>query len=116
MSQRGELTKKCGLIGGGVGLALFGVFGLLQGALLGGAAGLGIANHVFGANTFEVMGNELLPRIIIAASMLAGVVVSLVMFVMTGAMVGAACGFALGLIVAKGESHETQYAAQTARK
>jgi hypothetical protein len=116
MTQRGELMKKCGLIGSGVGLALFGVFGLLQGALLGGAAGLGIANHVFGANTFEVMGNDLMPRIIIAASMLAGVVVSAVMFVVTGAMAGAAGGFALSMLTTRVEVKEGEYAAETAKK
>lgn len=116
MTQRGELMKKCGLIGSGVGLALFGVFGLLQGALLGGAAGLGIANHVFGANTFEVMGNDLLPRIIIAASMLAGIIVSAIMFVVTGASVGVAGGFALSLLTGKAEVNEGAYAAETAKK
>lgn len=112
MLKRADLMKKCGLIGSGLGLALFGIFGLLQGALLGGAAGLGIANHVFGENTFEVMGNDLLPRVIIAASMLAGVVVSAVMFVVVGTVAGAAAGFALSLLVSKAEIMPGEYAAQ----
>lgn len=108
MLKRADLMKKCGLIGSGLGIALFAVFGLLQGALLGGAAGLGIANHVFGANTFEVMGNDLMPRIIIAASMLAGVVVSCVMFVVIGTAVGAVAGFALSLLV-RADAKQDEY-------
>ena len=113
MVSRGELMKKCGLVGSGIGLALFGVFGLLQGALLGGTAGIAIANHIFGANTFEVMGNDLLPRVIMAASMLAGVVVSCVMFVVTGGAIGAAGGFALSLLT-RSEAKQDEYAVQTA--
>ena len=76
---------------------LFAVFGLLQGALLGGAAGLAIANHVFGETTLELMANEMLPRMILAGSMLAGVIFSFVFFVVTGAAMGAAGGFLLSL-------------------
>jgi len=97
MVTRNELMKKCGLIGSGIGVALFAVFGLLQGALLGGAAGLAIANHVFGETTLELMANELLPRMIVAGSMLAGVIFSFVFFVITGAAMGAAGGFLLSL-------------------
>ncbi len=65
--------------------------------LLGGAAGLAIANHVFGETTLELMANELLPRMIVAGSMLAGVIFSLVFFTVTGAAMGAAGGFLLSL-------------------
>ncbi len=114
MVTRSELMKKCGLVGSGIGLALFAVFGLLQGALLGGTAGVAIANYIFGANTFEVMGNDLLPRVIMAASMLAGVVISCVMFVVAGGVVGAAGGFALSLLT-RSETKESEYAAQAVR-
>jgi hypothetical protein len=113
MVTRGDLMKKCGLVGSGIGLALFAVFGLLQGAMLGGTAGIGIANYVFGANTFEVMGNDLLPRAIMAASMLAGVVISCVMFVVAGGAVGAAGGFALSLL-RHSEAKQGEYAVETA--
>ena len=106
MVTRNELMKKCGLIGSGIGIALFAVFGLLQGALLGGTAGLAIANHVFGETTLELMANELLPRMILAGSMLAGVVFSFVFFVVTGAAMGAAGGFLLSLTQAHEKSGE----------
>lgn len=106
MVTRNELMKKCGLIGSGVGVALFAVFGLLQGALLGGAAGLAIANHVFGETTLQLMANELLPRMIVAGSMLAGVIFSFVFFVITGATLGAAGGFLLSLTQAPEKAGE----------
>ena len=71
MTTKTAIVKKCGLVGAGAGIALFAVFGLLQGALLGGTAGVAVANHIFGANTFEVMAGDLLPRIIVAACMVA---------------------------------------------
>jgi hypothetical protein len=104
MLHTSELMKKCGLIGSGIGLALFATFGLLQGTALGGTAGLEIATHLFGANTFEVMSNDLLPRAILAASMLTGAIVSCVMFISAGVAVGAASGFALSLFVSKAEA------------
>lgn len=106
MVTRNELMKKCGLIGSGVGVVLFAVFGLLQGALLGGAAGLAIANHVFGETTLELMANELLPRMIVAGSMLAGVIFSLVFFTVTGAAMGVAGGFVLSLTQAHAKTSE----------
>lgn len=98
MVTRAELMKKTGLIGGGIGLALFAVFGLLQGAALGGAAGVSIANHIFGETTLKLLANELLPRIIVVASMLAGVIVSCLVFVVAGACLGVIGGFSLGLL------------------
>ncbi len=106
MVTRAELMKKTGLIGGGIGLALFAVFGLLQGAALGGAAGVSIANHIFGETTLQLLANELLPRIIVVASMLAGVIVSCLVFVVTGACIGVAAGFLLGLLYAPAHAPE----------
>ena len=100
MVTRAELMKKTGLIGGGIGLALFAVFGLLQGAVLGGAAGVSIANYIFGETTLKLMANELLPRIVVVASMLAGVIVSCTVFVVIGACIGVAAGFLLSLLYA----------------
>jgi len=111
MTQRGEIMKRCGLVGGGVGLALFAVFGLLQGVLLGGAAGIAVANYIFGEYTFEVMAGDLLPRILLAASMLSGVLVSLVMFLVAGAGAGVTAGFMLSLFVAEAKEPELATAA-----
>src|SRR5512143_28063 len=116
MVRKGDLVKRCGLVGAGIGTALFAVFGLLQGALLGGAAGLAVANHVFGAATLELMAGELAPRVIVAASMLAGVVISFVMFVVAGAGAGAALGFALALIAAPSKADTGELAVEGATK
>lgn len=106
MVTRAELMKRTGLIGGGIGLALFAVFGLLQGAALGGAAGVSIANHIFGEATLKLLADELLPRIIVVASMLAGVIVSCLVFVVAGACLGVAAGFLLSLLYAPAHAPE----------
>lgn len=114
MIQKSVIIKKCGLIGSGGGLALFAVFGLLQGALIGGTAGIGIARYIFGAGTLEIMASDLLPRVVIAASMLAGVLVSCIAFVVMGGVIGAACGYALALAMGEGEAVEGNYTASEA--
>jgi hypothetical protein len=110
------VVKRCGLIGAGIGMALFAVFGLMQGALIGGTAGLAVANHIFGQTTLEIMADELLPRIIIAASMLTGVVLSLVAFVVGAAAAGAAFGYALALLATPAEAPKSEMAAEGAAK
>lgn len=99
MISRTELAKKCGLIGAGIGVGLYAFFGLMQGAAIGGAAGLGLANYLFGSSTLALMANELLPRVVVAASMLAGVIMSCVAFVTAGGVLGAIAGLALGMVV-----------------
>jgi hypothetical protein len=56
-------------VGAGIGLTLFALVGLLQGSMIGGAIGLGIVNSVLGGPA----GPALMSRVIVAASMLAGV-------------------------------------------
>ena len=116
MVRKAEIVKRCGLIGAGIGTALFAVFGLLQGALIGGTAGLAVANHIFGATTLELLADELLPRIIVAASMLTGVLVSLVAFVVAGAGAGAAFGYALALIATPAEAPKSDLVVEGAAK
>jgi len=77
MKTRSLYAKKFGFVGAGVGLTLFALVGLLQGSLIGGAIGLDIVNSLFS----EPAGPSLLSRVIIAASMLAGVIVSGIVFV-----------------------------------
>lgn len=99
MVTRSDLVKKCALIGGGAAIGMYAIFGFLQGAAIGGAAGVGLVNYLFGSSTMALMANEILPRIMIAASMLAGVVVSCVMFVVAGSMAGAAGGLVVSMFV-----------------
>ena len=77
-------TKKLAYMGAGCGLVLFAVFGLLPGSFLGGAMGLNIAGIIFGTP----VGSGLVPRMIVAASMLVGVMVSGLMFIMASTTLG----------------------------
>jgi hypothetical protein len=110
MTAKTAIVKRCGLVGAGAGLALFVVFGVLQGALLGGTAGVAVANHIFGANTFEVMAGDLLPRVIVAACMVAGVGVAFAILVSAGTLVGVAAGYLLSLAQQKEEINEAKLA------
>jgi len=110
MSKNTVVVKKCGLIGAGIGIALFAVFGLMQGALIGGTAGMAIANYIFGSGTLAIMADELLPRIVLAASMLAGVAASCIAFVVAGSVAGAAGGYLLSLLVSVPEGAKDGYA------
>src|SRR5512137_1950080 len=71
-------TKKMAYMGAGCGVVLFAVFGLLPGSFLGGVMGLNLAGIVFGTP----VGTGILPRMIVAASMLIGVMVSATMAIM----------------------------------
>ena len=94
MKYRGQVAKKFGLVGAGVGLTLFALFGLLEGSLIGGAVGLDIVNSLFHAPA----GPTLLSRVIVGASMLAGVIVSGIAFVVVCSSAGWVVGYLAGLL------------------
>ena len=77
-------TKKLAYMGAGCGVVLFAVFGLLPGSFLGGVMGLNIAGVLFGIPVSA----GLLPRMIVAASMVVGVMVSGMMFIMASTTLG----------------------------
>jgi len=77
-------TKKLAYMGAGCGVVLFAVFGLLPGSFLGGVMGLNLAGIMFGTP----VGAGLLPRMIVAASMVVGVMVSGTMFIMASTTLG----------------------------
>ena len=77
-------TKKLAYMGAGCGVVLFAVFGLLPGSFLGGVMGLNLAGLIFGTP----VGAGLLPRMIVAASMLIGVMVSGTMAIMASSTLG----------------------------
>jgi len=66
------ITKKLAYIGAGAGLALFALFGLLPGSLIGGAIGINMAGLVFGLP----LEPGLISRAVVLMGMLAGVLVS----------------------------------------
>ena len=90
-------TKKLAYMGAGCGMVLFAVFGLLPGSFLGGVMGLNIAGILFGTP----VGAGLLPRMITAASMVIGVMVSGTMFVMASTTLGWLAGSAADAIKAE---------------
>ena len=86
-----KLSGKTTYAGAGIGLALFAILGLLPGSLLGGAMGLNLAGMIFG---FPVS-SGVLSRMIVAASMLTGVIVAAIIFVLGSALLGWMAGTAV---------------------
>ncbi|MDA8088145.1 MAG: hypothetical protein M0Z75_15780 [Nitrospiraceae bacterium] len=82
--MKGKIAKKAVLLGAGAGIVCFFIFGLLPGSFLGGVTGLNIAGLLFG---YPVT-SGILPRLIVAASMLLGIMVSGVIFVVGGGLAG----------------------------
>jgi len=79
-----KLSKTFTYIGSGIGLVLFALVGLLPGSLLGGAMGLNIVGTLFG---YPVT-SGVLQRLIVAASMLVGVMVAGIIFVVGCSVAG----------------------------
>lgn len=87
--ERIEMSKKGLYMGTGVGLILFVLVGLLPGSLVGGLIGLKVAGFIFGA---PVEG-ALLSRVIVALSMITGVIASAVIFIAGTGFLGWTAGF-----------------------
>lgn|GEM_PF-712891 len=90
-AKTGEMAKKGLYTGLGAGLVLFALVGLMSGSFIGGMVGLNIAGSIFGLPLTA----SLLPRIIVGASMVLGVMLAGVVFVAGGAVVGWLTGSAL---------------------
>lgn len=94
-----SISRKAAYIGAGSGLALFALFGLLPGSLLGGAAGIKLAGMLFGLP----LESGLLARTIVLSSMLVGVLVAGIAIVTAMS----AAGWLLGRTLDIGMSAET---------
>jgi len=79
-----KYTKKLAYMGAGCGVVLFAIFGLLPGSFLGGVMGLNIAGTILGTPVTS----GVLSRMIVAASMIVGVMVAGVMFIMASTTAG----------------------------
>lgn len=79
-----EMAKKAAYLGAGVGLALFALVGFLPGSFLGGIVGLNIAGSLFGTP----LTSTLLTRLIVGVSMLLGILVSCMIFVVGSSTIG----------------------------
>ena len=93
--MKNSISKKTAYAGAGAGLVLFALFGLMPGSLMGGVAGINIAGWLFGLP----LEPGLLPRLIVLASMLAGVLVSGVGIVTATSTLGWIIGRALEAMV-----------------
>ncbi|MGD0282533.1 MAG: hypothetical protein ABSB95_09245 [Dissulfurispiraceae bacterium] len=93
-AKTGETTKKGLYAGLGAGLVLFALVGLLPGSFIGGVIGMNIAGNICGLPLTV----SLLPRLIVAVSMLTGVLLSGVVFVSGGALAGWLIGYVIDAV------------------
>ncbi len=89
-----RITQKMTYLGVGVGLVLFAIYGLLPGSFLGGVAGLGLAGAIFGYPVEP----GIIARMLIAVSMLLGIMVSGLIFISASSIVGWLIGHAVDAI------------------
>ncbi len=83
-TKTGEMAKKGLYIGIGAGLVLFALVGLLPGSFIGGVVGLNIAIGILGLPVSP----SVLSRLIVGVSMLLGVMLAGVVFVVGSALIG----------------------------
>jgi len=88
------MAKKGLYTGVGAGLVLFALVGLLPGSFIGGVIGLNIAGSIFGLPVTA----SIMPRIIVGVSMLLGVILSGVAFVVGSGLVGWLAGHVVDTI------------------
>lgn len=89
-----EGARKGLYIGAGAGLVLFAILGLLPGSFIGGVIGLNIAGSIFGTP----LGTALLPRMVVGASMVLGILVAGVVFVAGTSIIGWLIGSAVDTV------------------
>jgi hypothetical protein len=92
--KKKEMAKRGLYIGAGAGLVLFSIIGLLPGSFIGGVIGLNIAGSIFGTP----LGTSLLPRLIVGASMLLGILTAGLVFVVGTSVLGWIGGYAVDAV------------------
>jgi hypothetical protein len=95
-----KYSKKLAYMGAGCGVVLFAIFGLLPGSFLGGVMGLNIAGTLFGVP----VASGIVSRLIVAASMVVGVMVSGIIFITASSVAGWLVGTVVDAVMA--EKHE----------
>lgn len=96
------VAKKAAYIGAGVGLVLFAIFGLLPGSMLGGVMGLNIAGFIFGSPVTP----GIFSRLIVGASMLIGIMVAGIVFVLGFSLAGWLLGHAVDMVAFRKNAEE----------
>ncbi|MBI5188878.1 MAG: hypothetical protein HZA07_07455 [Nitrospirae bacterium] len=104
-----SVSKKWAYFGAGVGVVLFAIFGLLPGSFLGGVMGLNIAGKLFGYPVEP----GVVPRIILAISMLIGVMAAGIMFIVGFSTLGWLLGTVVNIVTGKKKAIEAE---ETAKK
>ncbi len=84
-----ETAKKGLYVGTGAGLVLFILAGLLPGSLIGGVIGLKVIMAITGAP----LGGAILSRIVLAVSMLTGIMASAAVCIMGPGLIGWSIGY-----------------------
>jgi len=90
-------SRKLMYMGAGCGIVLFAIFGLLPGSFLGGVMGLNIAGTILGIPVTS----GVVARLIVAASMVAGVMVSGIIFITASSLAGWLIGTAVDALTAE---------------
>ncbi|GBD99951.1 hypothetical protein BMS3Abin07_01998 [bacterium BMS3Abin07] len=101
--MRERISQKMTYLGAGTGLVLFAIYGLLPGSFLGGVAGLGLAGIIFGTPVEP----GIISRILVAVSMLTGVMVSGFLFVASTSVAGWLIGTVMDAMVGARKVMET---------
>lgn len=99
MKAGNNIAKKGLYMGAGAGLLLFAVIGLLPSSFIGGVLGLKIAGNLFGMP----LGVAVLPRMIVGLTMVLGVLVTGLVFVVGISLIGWLGGHVVDLVVASKE-------------
>lgn len=89
-----ETAKKGLYVGAGAGLVLFALIGLLPGSFIGGIIGLSIAGSIVGTP----VGPQLLPRIIVGVSMILGIMLAGLIFVVSSSLLGWGVGYVIDAV------------------
>ena len=87
--MKSALAKKLSYIGGGIGVALFAIFGLLYGSFFGGVIGLNIVNVVSGAPATS----DIISRVVVAMGIFSGALMAGVILVVSCTALGWVIGY-----------------------
>ncbi len=99
-------TAKRGLyVGIGAGLVIFVLAGLLPGSLIGGVIGLKVIHAITGGP----MTAEIIPRIILAVSMIIGVMASALVCVLGPGLIGWSVGYIIDSMRVSAEAKEAAH-------